>query len=64
VAAQYDRVIDALDGKYRDAAPHLDAACGELFAFTAYPREIWRQIWSNNPVRHEAPCDRAGLSTF
>jgi putative transposase len=49
VHAQYDRVVDALDGKYREAAEHLDAARGELLAFTAYPREIWRQIWSNNP---------------
>jgi hypothetical protein len=21
-----------------------------LFAFTGYPHEIWRQIWSNNPL--------------
>ena len=49
VTAQYDRVIDALDPKYRDAAEHLEAARGELLAFTSYPREIWRQIWSNNP---------------
>ncbi|NMI02333.1 IS256 family transposase [Pseudonocardia acidicola] len=49
VTAQYDRVIDALEGKYREAAEHLDAARHELLAFTSYPREIWRQIWSNNP---------------
>jgi putative transposase len=49
VAAQYDRVIDALEPKYRDAAEHLEAARAELLAFTTYPREIWRQIWSNNP---------------
>jgi putative transposase len=49
VAAQYDRVIDALEPRFREAAEHLDAARGELLAFTAYPREIWRQIWSNNP---------------
>jgi putative transposase len=49
VTAQYDRVIDALDPKYRDAAEHLEAARADLLAFTAYPREIWRQIWSNNP---------------
>jgi putative transposase len=49
VTAQYDRVIHALEPKYRDAAEHLDAARGDLLAFTAYPREIWRQIWSNNP---------------
>jgi putative transposase len=49
VHAQYDRVVDALEPKYRDAAEHLDTARAELLAFTAYPREIWRQIWSNNP---------------
>jgi putative transposase len=49
VRAQYDRVVDALTGKYPDAAGHLDDARDELLAFTGYPREIWRQIWSNNP---------------
>jgi putative transposase len=49
VGAQYDRVVDALTGKYPDAAAHLDDAREELLAFTGYPREIWRQIWSNNP---------------
>jgi putative transposase len=49
VTAQYDRVVDALAGRYRDAAEHLEAARADLLAFTAYPREIWRQIWSNNP---------------
>jgi putative transposase len=49
VHTQYERVIDALDGKYREAAEHLEAARADLLAFTAYPREIWRQIWSNNP---------------
>ena len=49
VHAQYDRVADALAGKYREAAEHLEAARADLLAFTAYPREIWRQIWSNNP---------------
>jgi transposase-like protein len=38
VHAQYDRVIDALEPKYREAAEHLDAARAELLAFTAYPR--------------------------
>jgi putative transposase len=49
VHAQYDRVVDALQAKYADAAEHLEAARADLLAFTAYPREIWRQIWSNNP---------------
>jgi hypothetical protein len=36
-------------GTPHDAAEHLEAARADLLAFTAYPREIWRQIWSNNP---------------
>jgi len=49
VTAQYDRVVDALEPKYPQAAEHLEAARADLLAFTTYPREIWRQIWSNNP---------------
>ena len=49
VHTQFDRVVAALAEKYPDAAEHLDVARAELLAFTAYPREIWRQIWSNNP---------------
>ena len=49
VHTQFDRVVAALAEKYPDAAEHLDAARDQLLALTAYPREIWRQIWSNNP---------------
>jgi len=33
----------------RPPAEHLDDARDDLLAFTAFPHEIWRQIWSNNP---------------
>jgi putative transposase len=49
VHAQYDRVLDALADKLPDVADHLDAARADILAFTAFPKEIWRQIWSNNP---------------
>jgi putative transposase len=49
VHAQYDRVVDALAAKFPAAADHLDTAQDDLLAFTAFPREVWRQIWSNNP---------------
>jgi putative transposase len=49
VHTQFDRVVSALAEKYPDAAEHLQDARDELLAFTVYPREIWRQIWSNNP---------------
>ena len=49
VTAQFDRVVAALGEKFPAAAEHLDEARADLLAFTGYPREIWRQIWSNNP---------------
>ena len=49
VAAQYDRIIDALSDKLPKVADHLEAARADLLAFTAFPKQIWRQIWSNNP---------------
>ncbi|MEU9738884.1 transposase [Micromonospora chersina] len=39
----------AIEAKFRATAEHLDAARDDLLAFTGFPREIWRQIWSNNP---------------
>src|SRR5690606_258051 len=30
-------------------ATHLDEAAADLLAFTGFPKEHWRQIWSNNP---------------
>ncbi len=49
VRAQFDRVVTAIEAKFPTAAAHLDAARDDLLAFTGFPREIWRQIWSNNP---------------
>jgi transposase-like protein len=49
VHAQFDRVLDALTEKFPQVAAHLDAARADVLAFTVFPGEIWRQIWSNNP---------------
>lgn len=49
VHAQFDRVLDALWDKLPHSAQHLEGAREELLAFTAFPKEIWRKIWSNNP---------------
>ena len=49
VVAQYDRVLGGLADKLPKVAEHLDAARAELLAFTAFPKQIWRQIWSTNP---------------
>jgi transposase-like protein len=49
VRAQHAWVIDALQAKYPAAADHLDQAREDLLAFAQFPRDIWKQIWSNNP---------------
>ncbi|TKJ20784.1 IS256 family transposase [Blastococcus sp. CCUG 61487] len=49
VHAQFDRVLDALADKLPRVAEHLEQARADVLAFTAFPKEIWRQIWSNNP---------------
>jgi transposase-like protein len=49
VHAQYDRLVEAVAGKLPQVAEHLDTARADVLAFTSFPKEIWRQIWSNNP---------------
>ncbi len=49
VHAQFDRAISALEAKLPAVADHLETARADILAFTAFPKEIWRQIWSNNP---------------
>jgi putative transposase len=49
VHAQFDRIVDALSDKLPAVADHLEAARHDILAFTAYAKELWRQIWSNNP---------------
>jgi transposase-like protein len=46
---QYDRLIDAVAGQLPKVADHLEAARADVLAFTSFPKELWRQIWSNNP---------------
>ena len=48
VHAQFDRVLDALTDKLPTVAAHLENARADVLAFTAFPKEVWRQIWSNN----------------
>ncbi len=49
VHAQFDRVLDTLADKLPRVAEHLEQARADVVAFTAFPKEVWRQIWSNNP---------------
>jgi putative transposase len=49
VNAQFDRILDTLREKLPAVAEHLELARADILAFTAFPKEVWRQVWSNNP---------------
>src|SRR3989304_3304148 len=46
---QHARMVGQLEGRFPQAAAMLADAGPEILAFTAQPKEHWRQIWSNNP---------------
>ena len=50
VHAQFDRLIDYVTEKLPDVAEHLDQARNDILAFTSFPKDVWTQIWSNNPA--------------
>ena len=47
--AQHARVVEQLEERFPDAAVMLVDAAPDVLAFTAFPKEHWRQIRSNNP---------------
>ncbi|RSM57970.1 IS256 family transposase [Actinoplanes sp. ATCC 53533] len=49
VNAQFDKLLDSVSRSLPKVAEHLDDARADLLAFTGFPQQIWRQIWSNNP---------------
>jgi transposase-like protein len=49
VRAQHARIIEQLEPRFPQAAQMLAECTEELLAFTNFPKEHWRQIWSNNP---------------
>ena len=50
VHAQFDRLLDYVSERLSDVAEHLEAARADLLAFTTFPKDVWTQIWSNNPA--------------
>jgi putative transposase len=49
VWAQHARVVEQLGSRFPDAATLLCEAGPDVLAFTTFPKEHWRQVWSNNP---------------
>ncbi len=50
VHEQHRRIVDQLEARFAEAAALLDEAGPDLLAFTGFPKEHWRQIWSNNSL--------------
>ncbi len=50
VHEQHTRIVTQLEERFPDAAAMLDEAGPDLLPFTGFPKEHWRQIWSNNPL--------------
>ena len=42
-------LVAAIGATLPAVADHLEEARADVLAFTAFPKEIWGQIWSNNP---------------
>lgn len=46
---QHAKVVEILSEKFPEASSMVADAADDILAFTAFPKEHWRQIWSNNP---------------
>ena len=47
--AQHAATVEKLTERFPAAAELLAEAGADLLAFTVFPKEHWKQIWSNNP---------------
>ena len=50
VHAQFDRLLDYVEDRLPEVHAYLDAARADILAFTTFPKDVWTQIWSNNPA--------------
>lgn len=50
VHEQHRRIAEQLETRFPEAAALLEQAAADLLAFTGFPKEHWRQLWSNNSL--------------
>jgi len=50
VREQHARIVAQLETRFPEASTLLDEAGPDLLAFTSFPKEHWRQLWSNNSL--------------
>jgi transposase-like protein len=66
VAEQFDRITATLGGQFPDVVAMLVDARDDLLAFSVFPVEHWRKIWSTNPLERvhrevKRRCDVVGV---
>ena len=66
VAEQFDRITATLSEQFPDVVVMLADAREDLLAFSAFPLEHWRKIWSTNPLERvhreiKRRCDVVGV---
>ena len=50
VAAQFERITATLASQFPEVTAMLHDAREDLLAFSAFPLEHWRKVWSTNPL--------------
>ena len=50
VHEQQSRIVAQLEERFPEAATLLEEAGPEILAFTGFPKEHWRQLWSHNSL--------------
>ncbi len=50
VREQHRRIVDQLEARFPEAAALLEEGGPDLLAFSPFPKEHWRQLWSNNSL--------------
>ena len=66
VAEQFDRITTTLASQFPDVVRMLADAREDLLAFSAFPVEHWRKLWSTNPLERlhrevKRRCDVVGV---
>jgi transposase-like protein len=66
VDEQFDRITTMLEREFPDVTRMLTDARVDLLAFSAFPLEHWRKIWSTNPLERlhrevKRRCDVVGV---
>ncbi len=50
IGAAWDRTADLFARQFPKVKDLMDSAKGDVLAFSSFPADHWRKIWSNNPL--------------